>query len=108
MEICFYANLRAITNKATINLNETRLDTLSQLIGYLIELYPKIGSHLLSEDGDLRPDVPIFVNGRNPRLEMIGLDITLQPDDVISIFSPIASGKMNVEAMRDATLGDPE
>ena len=101
MKICFYANLRAITKQATINLNDSGVNTFRQLIGRLLESYPDIRPHLLEKNGDIRPDVPIFINGRNPRLERMYFDISLHQDDVISIFSPIASGKMNVEVMRD-------
>jgi hypothetical protein len=52
------------------------------------------------------PDVPIFVNGRNPRLETLGVDMPLRADDVISMFSPISSGKMNVEVMREPAFSE--
>jgi molybdopterin converting factor small subunit len=81
---------------------------LHQLIDYLISLYPEIASHLLDEHANLRSDVPIFVNGRNPRLKEVGFDQGLGSEDVISIFSPIASGRMNVESMRDAPTDEKE
>ena len=107
MKVCFYANLRTITNLSNLTLDEAGIDTLRQLIGYLIELYPEMVQQLLDSLGNVRSEVPIFVNGRNPRLEKDGLDIALGSEDVISIFSPIASGRMNVEVMRDAKLSEP-
>jgi len=50
----------------------------------------------------------IFVNGRHQRLTEAGIDIRLKPEDVISLFSPIASGKMNVEALREPAFGRQE
>jgi len=104
MQICFYANLRTIAQRPALNLEEPGLDTLGQLIQRLIEFYPEMTPHLLDEKGGLRTDVPLFVNGRNPRLTNTVLKFFLGPDDVISIFSPIASGRMNVEGMRDDAL----
>jgi molybdopterin converting factor small subunit len=66
----------------------------------LAERFPQIHPYLFDAINDLRQDVPIFVNGRNPRLDG-ALDTLLHPDDVISLFSPISSGKINVEVLRD-------
>ena len=41
------------------------------------------------------------VSGRNPRLWADGLDRPIGAADVLSIFSPIASGKINVEEARN-------
>jgi len=108
MQIRFYANFRTITKHAMLEFNDTDVYTLRDLFQQLIMLFPDIAPHLLVKSGDLRPDVPIFVNGRNPRLADAGLDSVLEPDDVISLFSPIASGRMNVESIRDSASGEEE
>ena len=100
MQIRFYANLRILTNHSIINISDPEICTLRQLIDYLVIIYPKTASLLIDKQGELPGDVPIFINGRNPRLEDAGLNRLLEPEDVISIFSPIASGRMNVEGMR--------
>jgi molybdopterin converting factor small subunit len=100
MQIRFYANLRAIADNAILDISEPGVRTLRELFERLVELYPGIALHLLDERGSLRSDVPVFVNGRNPRLTNAGLDVVLKPDDEISLFSPISSGRMNVEGMR--------
>ena len=100
MKISFYANLRTIVDNAVLNISDTNIQTLSQLFERLVELYPEINLHLFDDQGNLRSDVPLFVNGRNPRLTSVGINVSLQPDDEISIFSPISSGRMNVEVMR--------
>jgi len=63
---------------------------------------------LLDERGDLRPDVPVYVDGRNPRLMKDGIDALLQPDSIVSFFSPISSGRMNVEVLREPSFGKRE
>ena len=108
MKIRFYANLRTVVDQATLEFSDVDVQNLRELFAHLIELYPAIELHLLDVRGNLRSDVPIFVNGRNPRLTDAGLDITLKPEDEISLFSPIASGRMNVEGMRASVHGEEE
>ncbi|MFT3893009.1 MAG: hypothetical protein QM730_15370 [Anaerolineales bacterium] len=55
----------------------------------------------MDDRGQLRQDVPVYVDGRNPRLLKDGIDTALQPESVVSFFSPIASGKINVEVLRE-------
>ena len=108
MKVCFYANFRTLTNHAILDVSDVDIDTLRQLFEHLTALYPEIAPHLLDECGNLRQDVPIFVNGRNPRLSKSGLDFVLRPEDVISLFSPIASGRMSVEAIRGSMSSEEE
>ena len=100
MQVCFYANLRTLVGRSTIEIGDA-ITTLREVFNKLIELYPEIRLHIMDAQDNLRKDVPVFVNGRNPRLDEAGLNIHLTSEDVISLFSPIASGKMNVEVMRD-------
>jgi len=100
IHIHFYANLRTITGKSNLDLPSSSTHTLCKLLERLMEIFPEMRFRLMDEHGNLWPDVPIFVNGRNPRLTSEGINLALEPDDVISIFSPIASGRMNVEVMR--------
>ena len=101
MQVRFYANLRTLVGSNPVEIDDANITTLGEVFNKLIDLYPGIHSHLMDAQDNLRPDVPVFVNGRNPRLDKAGLNIHLTADDVISLFSPIASGKMNVEVMRD-------
>lgn len=101
MQIRFYANMRTIVGQESFEITELNGDkTLRSLLNVLIQHFPAIHPYLFNSKNDLLPDVPIFVNGRNPRLETLGVDMPLGNDDVISMFSPISSGKMNVEVMR--------
>jgi molybdopterin synthase sulfur carrier subunit len=108
MKINFYANFRTLAGQTHLDVSDLGASTLRELLNHLIELYPEIHTHLLEPDGELRPDLPIYVNGRNPRLSGAGLDIRLQPDDEISLFSPISSGRLNVEVLREPTFGTKE
>jgi molybdopterin converting factor small subunit len=105
MQVRFYANMRTIVGQEIFHVTDLDGDmTLRSLLNILIEHFPNIQPYLFNSTSDLLPDVPIFVNGRNPRLEKSGVDMPLGPDDIISMFSPISSGKMNVEVMRAPTF----
>ena len=91
-----------------MELADANIDTPRKLFEKLIELYPQMRPHLLDADGGLRQDAPIFVNGRNLRLTEAGIDIRFKPEDVSSLISPIASGKMNAEALREPAFGRQE
>lgn len=101
MQFRFYANMRTIVGQESFEITELNGDkTLRSLLDVLIQHFPTVHPYLFNSKNELLPDVPIFVNGRNPRLETLGVDMPLGNDDIISMFSPISSGKMNVEVMR--------
>ncbi len=105
MHAKFYANMRTIIGIPSLNVNDTRVNTFRKLVAYLIEQFPEVKSHLVDSNDELRQDVPVYVDGRNPRLASAGLDTPLKPDSIISFFSPISSGRMNVEVLREPNFG---
>jgi molybdopterin converting factor small subunit len=105
MQAKFYANMRTIVGETSLTIKDGEVDSFRKLIVFLIELYPHIKLHLLDSNGDLRPDVPVYVDGRNPRLTQLGIDAPLKPDSIVSFFSPISSGRMNVEVLREPNFG---
>jgi molybdopterin converting factor small subunit len=101
MQVCFYANMRTLVGKEVFVVADPRgIVTLRDLFLTLVEQYPEIRPQLFGGNNELRQDVPLFVNGRNPRLDG-AMDAPLHAEDVISLFSPISSGKMNVEVLRE-------
>jgi molybdopterin converting factor small subunit len=105
MQVRFYANMRTVIGASSLDLDDTHVDTFRKLLTHLIELYPEAKFHLLDEVGDLRQDVPVYVDGRNPRLTTAGIDSPLKPNSIVSFFSPISSGRMNVEVLREPNFG---
>jgi len=101
MQARFYANMRTVIGTSSLSVDDVKVDTCRKLVTYLIELYPDVKFHLLDSNDELRQDVPVFVDGRNPRLYQKGIDTPLEPDSVVSFFSPISSGRMNVEVLRE-------
>lgn len=108
MQVRFYANMRTTIGRSSLEINDTSVNSFRKLVVLLVEQYPDARFHLLDDRGDLRPDVPVYVDGRNPRLLKDGIDAPLQTDFVISFFSPISSGRMNVEVLREPTFGKQE
>jgi molybdopterin converting factor small subunit len=101
MQACFYANMRTIIGIPSLDVDDARVDTFRKLVAHLIERFPNTKQYLLDSNDDLRQDVPVYVDGRNPRLLTAGIDTPLKPDSVVSFFSPISSGRMNVEVLRE-------
>ena len=101
MQLRFYANMRTVIGKSSLEVDDARMNTFRKLVAHLVEQYPESRSHLLDANGDLRQDAPVYVDGRNPRLTPAGIDSPLQSDSIVSFFSPISSGRMNVEVLRE-------
>ena len=101
MQAKFYANMRTVIGIPELDLDDAHINTFRELIAYLIERFPEAKHHLVNSNDKLRQDIPVFVDGRNPRLASVGLDTPLKPDSVVSFFSPISSGRMNVEVLRE-------
>jgi len=96
--------MRTIAGGANLDIPYSNAKALRQLLAILDERFTGIHDNLMDQDGNLRQDVPIFVNGRNPRLDGAGINMPLAPEDEICLFSPISSGRMNVEVMRSSEL----
>jgi len=105
MEVRFYANMRTTVGMSSLRVEDAKVDTFRKLIAFLIEQFPEMKPHLLDANDNLRQDVPAYVDGRNPRLASVGLDATIKPDSIVSFFSPISSGRMNVEVLREPSFG---
>lgn len=105
MQAKFYANMRTIVGISSLDVDNAQVDTFRKLIVFLVEQFPNTKPHLFDANGELRKDVPAFVDGRNPRLATVGMDTPLKPDSVVSFFSPISSGRMNVEVLREPNFG---
>ena len=101
MQLRFYANMRTIIGVPSLDVDDLRVDTFRKLVDLLIQCFPEVKPYLLDVNDTLRQDVPVYVDGRNPRLSALGIDTPLKPDAVISFFSPISSGRMNVEVLRE-------
>ena len=95
MRVDFYGIYRPIVGAKSIEVDDGL--SVRQVLEAIVTRYPPLRIEFLDERGELYPWVPLYVNGRNPRLWADGMDRPIGAADVLSIFSPIASGKINVE-----------
>jgi hypothetical protein len=93
--------MRTVIGMSSLDVDHAQAHTFRSLVAFLIERFPEARDHLLDSNGDLRQDVPVYVDGRNPRLSPLGIDSPLKHDSIVSFFSPISSGRMNVEVLRE-------
>jgi len=99
----FYGIYRPIVGAKSIEVDDGL--TVRQALALVVTRFPAMRAELLDRDDQLYSWIPLYVNGRNPRLWADGLDRPIGAADVLSIFSPIASGKINVEESRNLQGG---
>jgi len=63
MQARFYANMRTVVETSSAGRDVREVGTLRELIAFLVASYPDAKFHLLDEQGSLRPDVPVYVDG---------------------------------------------
>lgn len=91
MNINFYATLRLITGKKTINLDLPNGITIRQMLEECFKLFPALRKELMNGD-ELHGHVHVFVNGRDaPYLEKI-LETPISNTDKLDIFPAVGGG----------------
>lgn len=105
MHINLYSSLRNIAGRRSIDYKMDGAISLLDLLTSLTKDFPAFKPIFFDQDGALSAQMPVFLNGKNPRLLPDGLHTNITHTDVISLFTPIASGKMNVEAIHHAAAG---
>jgi len=101
MRIEFYGIYRTMAGGKTIEIESAHGFTVSDALQMVCKRFPALLDELFNEHGDLHPYIPVYVNGRNPRLLENSLNTILQKDDLLSLFSPISSGRLNVEVLTE-------
>ena len=102
MKIEFYGVYRLSIGNKTFGLELPHDATVYDALQAVSQRFPILQNEMFNQHGDLYPYQPLYINGRNPRLLADGLHTVVKPDDVLSIFSPISSGRINVEDVNKA------
>ena len=102
MRVNFYGTYRLMTGIKLSEFEPIQGGTIRDLLQAVTARYPALRDEMFDGQGDLYPYIPLYINGRNPRLLEGGLNAPVKPEDVLSIFSPISSGRINVEAANQA------
>lgn len=92
MKVNFYATLRPIVGKKTVEMNLPRGTTAIQLVRQFVQEYPAMHRELLDENGNFLPHMKFFINGREAVYLPQKFDTVLQPEDKIDIFPPVGGG----------------
>ena len=108
LKIEVYGTLRRITGSKNVRVDLPPGTTLRALLHAFVGKHPDLAEIILDESGNLRPDLPLFVNGRNPRLRPESVGMRIKEDDVVCLFSPVSSGRLNVEVLRSDDLESEE
>ncbi len=100
MKVEFYGIYRPMVGMKTMELETSSGEKVLDVLRKVTERIPALSNELFDEQGRLFAYIPLYLNGRNPRLLAEGLARLVQPTDVLSLFSPVASGKLNVEEIK--------
>lgn len=106
MNINFYATLRQITGRKTVEFDLKEGATIRSLLSAIIKAYPDMERELLDDVGNLYQHVHILVSGRDvPYLEN-QLDTVILETDKIDVF-PAVGGGSDVEERKRLIRGIP-
>jgi molybdopterin synthase sulfur carrier subunit len=92
MEVKVYATLRLKIGTDRIAVESGPGATFRDVVEEILQQYPALRSHMMTDDNELSPHVNLFVNGRNIQL-LGGLDLVIQEGQQLDIFPPIAGGQ---------------
>ena len=98
----FYGVYRLSIGTKNVELELPHDATILDALQAVAQRFPILQNEMFNQHGDLYPYQPLYLNGRNPRLLADGIHTLAKPDDVLSIFSPISSGRINVEDVNKA------
>ena len=102
MIIEFYGVFRLSIGKKAVEVELPRNSTIYDALHAVTQRFPILQNEMFNQQGVLYPYQPLYINGRNPRLLADGLHTVVKSNDVLSIFSPISSGRINVEDVNKA------
>ena len=95
MRVNFYATLRQITGKKTVEVETgdgAASLTVRELLDRLFSVYPGLAGELVDEQGDLHGYVHVLINGRDAPYLQTGMDTRLSPEDHVDIFPAVGGG----------------
>lgn len=92
MKVNFYATLRAIVGRKTMELHLKPDTTARQLVEMVVTDFPPLRRELLDEHGQFHSHMKFFINGREAVYLDDRMDTVIQPDDKVDIFPPVGGG----------------
>lgn len=89
VQLRFFATFREAVGTKTIT-REYDAGTVGDVLVALEDEFEGLAGQIL-EDGAVRPQVNVLLNGRDVEHEQ-GIETPIEPDDTLSIFPPVAGG----------------
>jgi len=91
-KVNFYATLRDIVGRKTVEVAAPDGMTVQALVERLVDMHPPLRDALLDAERHFLPHMKLFVNGREVVYMEKGFETPLQPDDKVDIFPPVGGG----------------
>jgi molybdopterin synthase sulfur carrier subunit len=92
MKVNFYATLRPIVGRKTVELTLPPNTTAIQLVLMFVKDYPAMRKELLDANENFLPHMKFFINGREVVYLPDKFNTIIQPDDKVDIFPPVGGG----------------
>ncbi len=92
MEVHFYATLRAIVGKKTVQVDMPPNTTALELIQLVSRQYPALHDELLDAQNRFQRHMKLFINGREAVYLEKQLETIIRPGDKIDVFPPVGGG----------------
>jgi sulfur-carrier protein len=92
MQISFYATLRKIVGRKTVDVPLPETPTLQDLLDTVLRIYPDLREYLLDDAGELSRHVHLFVDGRSSKYLTLGMETRIRSDQKVEFFPAVAGG----------------
>jgi len=92
MKVNFYATLRSIVGKKTVEVDLEPRATARDLVEVITRDYPDLRAQLLDDKNEFSRYMKFFINGREAVYLEDKMNTIIQPDDKVDIFPPVGGG----------------
>jgi len=90
MDLTVYGPLRSATGEKRVSVDPDN-ETVAAVVEAFVGAYPRARSHLVDQEGALRPSVRVTVDG-----ERVALDDDCPPDAEVALFPAMRGGDRRV------------
>ena len=87
----FFATFRQAVGSKTVEREYDDGASVGEILADLEAEYDGLSGDLLDDDGEIRPQLSVFKNGREV-LHMDGVATRMEDGDTLSVFPPVAGG----------------
>ncbi len=87
----FFATFRQAVGSKTVEHEYDDGTSVGEILAALETDYEGLAGNLLDGDGEIRPQLSVFKNGREV-LHMEGIETRMEDGDTLSVFPPVAGG----------------